>query len=243
MTTEIKPFRIDVPQADLDDLGERLARTRWPAQLPGGGWSRGVPVDYLKDLAEYWRTGFDWRAFEARLNAFPQFTTEIDGIDVHFLHVRSPEPDALPLVLTHGWPNSVVEFADLIGPLTDPRAHGGDPAQAFRVVVPSVPGYGFSSAPAETGWTVDRVARMWAELMRRLGYERYGTQGGDLGAYIAPAVAAADPEHVVGVHIDEALLVDGVYDTAAAHPVLRAGGPADYFELGPRFRMKRPTVK
>jgi pimeloyl-ACP methyl ester carboxylesterase len=196
------PFRIDIPQADLDDLLDRLTRTRWPRQLPGDGWSRGVPVDYLRDLVDHWAGGYDWRAQEARLNEFPQFVTGIDGLDVHFLHVRSPEPDALPLILTHGWPNSFVEFVDLIGVLTDPRAHGADPAHAFHVVVPSVPGFGFSQAPPQTGFTVDRVARMWAELMARLGYERYGTQGGDLGAYIAPAVAAVDPEHAVGVHID-----------------------------------------
>ncbi|MDO3705498.1 epoxide hydrolase [Micromonospora sp. C28SCA-DRY-2] len=201
----ITPFRIDIPQADLDDLRDRLARTRWPRQLPGDGWSRGVPLDYLRDLAEHWATGYDWRAQEARLNEFPQFVTEIDGLDVHFLHVRSPEPDALPLILTHGWPNSFVEFTELIGPLTDPRAHGADPADAFHVVVPSVPGFGFSQAPPETGFTVGRVARMWAELMRRLGYHRYGTQGGDLGAYVAPELAVADPEHVVGVHIDGGL--------------------------------------
>ncbi|MGN9765232.1 epoxide hydrolase family protein [Micromonospora sp. SD12] len=199
------PFRIDIPQADLDDLRDRLTRTRWPRQLPGDGWSRGVPLDYLRDLAGYWATGYDWRAQEARLNAFPQFVTAIDGLDVHFLHVRSPEPDALPLILTHGWPNSFVEFTELIGPLTDPRAYGADPAHAFHVVVPSVPGFGFSQAPPQTGCTVGRVARTWAELMRRLGYDRYGTQGGDLGAYVAPEVALADPEHVVGVHVDGGL--------------------------------------
>ncbi|MBG0566670.1 epoxide hydrolase family protein [Actinoplanes aureus] len=196
------PFRIDIPQADLDDLRERLARTRWTRQLPGDGWSRGVPLDYLRELADYWANGYDWRAHEARLNEFPQFHTEIDGLDVHFLHVRSPEPDALPLILTHGWPNSFVEFTEVIGPLTEPAKHGAASAQAFHVVVPSVPGFGFSQAPPETGFTINRVARMWAELMRGLGYDRYGTQGGDLGAYIAPEVAAADPEHVVGVHID-----------------------------------------
>ena len=169
----MKPFRIDISQADLDDLRDRLANTRWPRQLPGDGWSRGVPVDYLRDLAAYWATGYDWRAHEARLNEFPQFVTELDGLDVHFLHVRSPEPDALPLLLTHGWPNSFVEFADEIGPLTDPRAYGGDPAQAFHVVIPSVPGFGFSAAPPSTGFTVERVALMWAELMHRLGYDRY----------------------------------------------------------------------
>ncbi|MFI6740831.1 epoxide hydrolase family protein [Nonomuraea sp. NPDC050451] len=201
MGTEIRPFRIDIPQADLDDLKDRLARTRWSRQLPGEGWSRGVPAGHLEELARYWRDGYDWRRHEARLNGFPQFMTEIDGQDIHFLHVRSAEPDALPLILTHGWPNSFVEFADLIEVLTDPRAHGGDPAQAFHVVVPSLPGFGFSAPPRETGWDVTRVARIWAELMRRLGYDRYGTQGGDYGAYVAPEVAIADPEHVIGVYV------------------------------------------
>ncbi|MFE2432816.1 epoxide hydrolase family protein [Streptomyces sp. NPDC059373] len=202
MSDDIRPFRIDIPQADLDDLHDRLARTRLPRQLPGEPWSRGVPVAYLEELTGYWRDGYDWRRHEARLNEFPQFMTEIDGQDIHFLHVRSAEPGALPLVLTHGWPNSFVEFTDLIGPLTDPRAHGGDPAQAFHVVVPSVPGFGFSAAPHGTGWNPARVARLWVRLMHRLGYQRYGTQGGDLGAYVAPEVAKADPEHVVGVHIN-----------------------------------------
>ena len=144
---EIRPFKIEIPQADLDDLRERLARTRWPAQLPGGGWRRGVPVAYLKGLAAYWRDGYDWRAQEAALNAFPQFTTGIDGQTIHFLHVRSPEPDALPLILTHSWPNSVAEFLRVIGPLADPRAHRGGPADAFHVVAPSLPGFGFSQFP------------------------------------------------------------------------------------------------
>ncbi|MET9247806.1 epoxide hydrolase [Nonomuraea sp. NPDC003709] len=201
MGTEIRPFHIHIPQADLDDLNDRLARTRWSRQLPGEGWSRGVPAAHLEELAAYWRDGYDWRRHEARLNGFPQFMTEIDGQDIHFLHVRSAEPDALPLILTHGWPNSFVEFADLIELLTDPRAHGGDPAQAFHVVVPSLPGFGFSAPPRETGWDVTRVARIWAELMRRLGYDRYGTQGGDYGAYVAPEVATTDPEHVIGVYV------------------------------------------
>jgi pimeloyl-ACP methyl ester carboxylesterase len=191
MSTQIRPFRIEIPQSDLDDLRDRLARARWPRQLPGEGWSRGVPVGYLRDLAEYWRTGYDWREHEAKLNEFPQFMTEIDGQDIHFLHVRSPEPDAIPLILTHGWPNSIVEFMKLIGPLTE----------AFHVVVPSVPGFGFSEPPRETGWSVVRVAGLWSELMSRLGYERYGTQGGDLGAYVAPEIAKVAPEHVIGVYI------------------------------------------
>jgi epoxide hydrolase len=201
VSTEITPFRIDIPQSDLDDLHDRLARTRWPAQLPGEGWNRGVPVDHLKELADYWRTGHDWRAQEAELNAFPQFSTTIDGLRIHFLHVRSADPDALPLILNHGWPNSVVEFSRLIGPLTNPRAHGGEASRAFHVVVPSIPGFGFSDAPSETGWSVQHVARIWVELMHRLGYERYGVQGGDLGAYVAPEVARVAPEQVVGVYI------------------------------------------
>jgi len=204
--SEIRPFRIAVPQADLDDLRDRLARTRWPDELPGVGWSRGVPVGYLRELADYWRTAYDWRRHEARLNEFPQYTTTIDGANVHFLHVRSPEPDALPLVLTHGWPGSVVEFLEVIGPLSDPRAHGGDPADAFHLVIPSLPGYGFSGPTHEAGWTTDRVARAWAELMRRLGYDRYGAQGGDWGAFVAPAVGRADADHVLGVHVNAATM-------------------------------------
>ncbi|GAB2946734.1 epoxide hydrolase [Micromonospora polyrhachis] len=227
MNSDIRPYRIEIPQADLDDLRDRLARARWPRQLPGAGWSRGVPVDYLRNLAEYWGTGYDWRAQEDRLNEFPQFMTEIDGLDIHFLHVRSPEPDALPLILSHGWPNSIVEFTELIGPLTDPRAHGGDPAQAFHVVAPSIPGFGFSSAPTETGMSVERVARIWAELMARLGYDRYGTQGGDLGAYLAPEVAKVAPEHVVGVHINGGF----GFPTEADVPGMSEAERADYAQM------------
>jgi pimeloyl-ACP methyl ester carboxylesterase len=202
---EIRPFRIQIPQADLDDLHERLARTRWPDELPGAGWSRGVPLGYLQDLAEYWRTTYDWREHEARLNELPQFTTEIDGQNVHFLHVGSPVPDALPLIISHGWPGSVVEFLDVIGPLSDPRSHGGDPADAFHLVIPSIPGFGFSGPTREPGWDWNRVARAWVELMRRLGYQRFGTQGGDFGAFISPAVGRAAPERVVGVHVNGGL--------------------------------------
>jgi pimeloyl-ACP methyl ester carboxylesterase len=196
----IHPFHIEIPDAQLGDLRDRLAHTRWPVELPGVGWSRGVPLGYLRELAEYWRTGYDWRAQEAQLNQVPQFTTEIDGQNVHFLHVRSPEPDALPLIVTHGWPGSIVEFLDVIGPLTDPRAHGADPADAFDVVAPSIPGFGFSGPARETGWDTDRVARAWAELMARLGYDRYGAQGGDTGALISPKLGRIAPDHVVGVH-------------------------------------------
>ncbi|MEV1171754.1 epoxide hydrolase family protein [Nonomuraea sp. NPDC049784] len=197
---QIKSFRIDIPQEDLDDLRARLRRTRWARQLPGG-WSRGVPVAYLRELAEYWADGFDWRAQEARLNAFPQFTTDIDGQEIHFLHVRSPEPEALPLIITHSWPSSVAEFLEVIGPLTDPRRHGLDPGIAFHVVAPSLPGFAFSPFPEPADarpWSIERVARTWAELMRRLGYERYGAHGNDAGALVTPQLAALDSEHVVG---------------------------------------------
>jgi pimeloyl-ACP methyl ester carboxylesterase len=196
----IEPFRIAVPQADVEDLRDRLARTRWPRELPGIGWNRGVPGDYLTTLAKYWRTGYDWRAHEARLNQYPQFVTEIDGQTIHFLHVRSPEPEATPLLLIHGWPGSFVEFIDLIGPLTDPRSHGGDAANAFHLVIPSLPGFGFSTPLSEAGWTYGRIANAFTALMARLGYERYGVQGGDVGAFVGPLMGRFDPTHIIGVH-------------------------------------------
>jgi epoxide hydrolase len=203
-TTAITPFRINVSDDDLEDLRTRLARTRWPDELPEVGWRYGVPVGYLKELAEYWRTSYDWRRYEAELNGFAQFTTQIDGANVHFLHVRSTEPDALPMIITHGWPGSIVEFLKVIGPLADPRAHGGDPADAFHLVIPSIPGYGFSGPTHDVGWTTARVAKAWAELMSRLGYERYGAQGGDWGAFVSPELGRIYPDHVVGVHVNAA---------------------------------------
>ena len=219
----IAPFRIDIRQAELDDLQQRLARTRWAEELPADesapagpvppGWEYGVPVGYVRQLVERWRTGYDWRAWEARLNAYPQFTTEIDGQNIHFLHVRSPEPGALPLIISHGYPSSVVEFLSIIGPLTDPRAHGGDPADAFHVVAPSIPGFGFSTPVGETGWEMARTARALAKLMDRLGYERYGAQGGDVGAGIVGMLAGLDSDHVAAVHTNsDPLAVLGALD-------------------------------
>src|SRR3984957_432363 len=202
---KISPYRIDIPQGALDDLRDRLRRTRWPDELPGVGWDLGVPLDYLKGLAEYWATTYDWRGQEAALNEFAQFTTVIDDQNVHFLHARSPEPEALPLLITHGWPGSIAEFLDIIGPLTDPAAHGGDPADAFHVIAPSIPGFGFSGPTHETGWNTVRVAYAWAELMRRLGYERYGGQGGDTGALVSPELGRIDPEHLAGIHVNNLL--------------------------------------
>ena len=203
--SKISPYRIDIPQGALDDLRDRLGRTRWPDELPGVGWDLGVPLDYLKGLAEYWATTYDWRGQEAALNEFAQFTTVIDDQNVHFLHVRSPEPEALPLLITHGWPGSIAEFLDIIGPLADPAAHGGDPADAFHVIAPSIPGFGFSGPTHETGWNTVRVAYAWAELMRRLGYERYGAQGGDTGALVSPELGRIDPEHLAGIHVNNLL--------------------------------------
>jgi pimeloyl-ACP methyl ester carboxylesterase len=202
--TEIRPFTIKTPDGDLRDLRDRLDRTRWPAELGGPGWSRGVPPSYLKELAEYWRTAYDWRDHEARLNELPQFTTTIDGANVHFLHIRSPEPDALPLIIIHGWPGSIVEFLDIIEPLTEPRSDGGDPADAFHLVIPSIPGFGLSGPTGEPGWTQRRIARAFAELMSRLGYERYGAQGGDVGAQVSPDLGRVDADRVVGVHVNAA---------------------------------------
>lgn len=199
MTTEIRSFRIDVPQEQLDDLHRRLDAARWPDEVPGVGWAQGIPLDYTRELAHYWRTTYDWRAHEARLNSFQQFRTEIDGHDLHFIHVRSAESDAMPLVLTHGWPGSIVEYLDLIGPLTDPVAHGGSAEDVFHVVVPTIPGYGLSG-PA-VGWSTARAARAWAELMSRLGYDRYVAHGEDTGAAISRELAVIDPEHVAALHL------------------------------------------
>ncbi|MFI7441762.1 epoxide hydrolase family protein [Nonomuraea indica] len=201
MSDQVTPFRLHVPEEDLRDLRERLARTRWPERETVDDWSQGVPLAYLRKLCRYWAEEYDWRAAERRLNAFPQFRTVIDGLGIHFLHVRSPHEDALPLVLTHGWPGSVVEFLKVIGPLTDPPAHGGDPADAFHVVCPSLPGYGFSDKPAGTGWGVERIAAAWIRLMTRLGYTRYGAMGGDWGTSVTTWIGRQDPARVAGIHL------------------------------------------
>jgi pimeloyl-ACP methyl ester carboxylesterase len=202
MADEVTPFTIDIPEADLRDLHDRLARTRWPEAETVDDWSQGIPSAYMKELCGYWADAYDWRKTEARLNTFPQFRTEIDGLGIHFLHVRSPNPDALPIVITHGWPGSVVEFHKVIEPLIDPASHGADPADAFHVVCPSLPGYGFSDKPSQRGWRVERIADAWAVLMARLGYARYGAQGGDWGAAVTTALGVRDPDHVAGIHLN-----------------------------------------
>jgi epoxide hydrolase len=202
MSDGITPFRIEIPEADLDDLRRRLRQTRWPEAEAVGDWSQGMPLAYTRALCEYWLDGYDWRACEASLNKFPQFRAEIDGLDIHFLHVRSPHEGAQPLVLTHGWPGSIVEFRKVIGPLTDPAAYGGDPADAFHVVCPSLPGFGFSGKPAQSGWGVERIADAWDQLMTRLGYASYGAQGGDWGAGVTQALGIRHAEHLAGIHIN-----------------------------------------
>jgi epoxide hydrolase len=200
----ITPFRVAIPQADLDDLYDRLDRVRWPDELPGVGWELGIPLARVRELAAYWREKFDWRAHENELNQYPQYTTEIDGQNVHFLHVRSPNPDALPLILTHGWPGSVLEFLDVIGPLS----------ADFHLVIPSIPGFGFSGPTLSRGWDIHRIARAWAVLMERLGYERYGAHGGDWGSGISRALGAAAPARVVGVHLTYLVTPPGADEVA-----------------------------
>ena len=202
MTDDIEPFRIDVPDGQLDDLTQRLRRTRWPERETVDDWSQGVPLAYLGEVCRYWADEYEWRSTEDRINRLPQFRTVLDGLGIHFLHVRSPEAGALPLVLTHGWPGSIVEFLKVVGPLADPAAHGGHASDAFHVVCPSLPGYGFSDKPTRPGWGVPRIAGAWGELMRRLGYEHYGAQGGDWGAAVTTALGQHDADHCVGIHLN-----------------------------------------
>ncbi|GAB1813070.1 epoxide hydrolase family protein [Mycobacterium sp. MUNTM1] len=199
----VKPFRVSITEAEIEDLRERLRRTRWPEPETVGDWSQGLPLTYAQELCRSWAEDYDF-GFADRVNVFPQYRETVDGLGIHFLHVRSPEPDALPLVLTHGWPGSVLEFLEILRPLSDPRAHGGNPADAFHVVAPSLPGYGWSDKPSTTGWSVERTARAWDMLMTSLGYEQYGAQGGDWGSAVSTALGAVAPERVVGLHLNMA---------------------------------------
>lgn len=212
MSGTVLPFGIEIDDDAVADLRGRLQRTRWPEAETVDDWSQGVPLRFLQELCEYWRDGYDFAAARERLNTYPHFRVEVGGLNIHFVHARSPHPDALPLLITHGWPGSVAEFHKVIGPLTDPAAHGGDPADAFHVVCPSLPGYGFSDKPDRRGWGVDRIAAAWAELMSTLGYGRYGAQGGDWGARVTDYLARRDEEHLVGIHLTSpfALMKDPV---------------------------------
>jgi pimeloyl-ACP methyl ester carboxylesterase len=209
-TEGLKPFRIQVSDTAIHDLEARLARTRWPVESPGDGWSRGVPGDYLRELSAYWLMDYDWREHEARFNQHPQYTTSIDGQTIHFMRVRSAEANARPLLLIHGWPGSFVEFTDVMEPLTNPRAYGGDPSDAFELIIPSIPGHGFSMPLSRAGWTHRRIADAFVRLMALLGYERYGVQGGDVGSAVAPWIGRLDASHVAGVHTNALVQVPSV---------------------------------
>ena len=200
--TSIQPFRVNVPDEELAELRRRIAATRWPSKELVADRSQGVQLATIQELARYWATDYDWRGCEARLNALPQFKTEIDGVDIHFIHVKSPHENALPLIMTHGWPGSVIELLEAVGPLTDPTAHGGRAEDAFDLVLPSLPGYGFSGEPTELGWDPGRIAHAWAELMSRLGYTRYVAQGGDVGATVTDVMGRQAPEGLLGIHMN-----------------------------------------
>jgi pimeloyl-ACP methyl ester carboxylesterase len=213
--TEIRPFQLEIPEEQLDDLRRRIEATRWPTKELVDDRSQGVQLATMRELARYWTTEYDWRECEAKLNALGQFMTEIDGVDIHFIHVRSPHEDALPLIMTHGWPGSVVELLETVRPLTDPTAHGGDAEDAFHLVLPSIPGYGFGGQPAEVGWDAARIGQAWAELMKRLGYDRYVAQGGDRGAVVTDAMARQAPEGLLGVHINVLIQLDRLEELPA----------------------------
>lgn len=212
----VNPFSINVPEEALVELRQRIAATRWPSRELVADRSQGVQLATLRELARYWETDYDWRKVEAKLNALPQFTTEIDGVDIHFIHVRSRHENALPLIMTHGWPGSVIELLETVGPLTDPTAHGGTPEDAFHLVLPSLPGYGFSGEPTELGWESGRIARAWAELMDRLGYTRYVAQGGDVGASVTDAMGRQAPDGLVGIHVNLLAGAIGIKDQLPA---------------------------
>ena len=230
MADDVRPFRIAVSDTALDDLRARLRNTRWPEAEPVDDWSQGAPLAWIREVCEYWAERYDWRAREARLNRFAQFVTAIDGLDIHFVHVRSPHANAMPLVITHGWPGSIVEFSKVIEPLTDPTAHGGSAADAFHVVCPPLPGFGFSGKPVTTGWGVQRIAAAWAALMARLGYARYGAQGGDWGSRVTMQLGAADPAHCAGIHVTLAMATRPKVDGEPTPEEARALAGAKFYK-------------
>jgi pimeloyl-ACP methyl ester carboxylesterase len=224
--TDVRPFQVEIPEEELAELRRRIEATRWPSSELVDDRSQGVQLATMRELARYWTTEYDWRKCEARLNALPQFTTEIDGVDIHFIHVRSPHEDALPLIMTHGWPGSVIELLETVGPLIDPTAHGGTHEDAFHLVLPSLPGYGFSGEPTELGWESGRIAQAWAELMNRLGYRRYVAQGGDVGAAVTDAMGRQAPKGLLGIHINLLIAAVGREDLPAESEQERAAHDA-----------------
>jgi pimeloyl-ACP methyl ester carboxylesterase len=242
-TTTIRPFGVSIPNAELTALRHRVGGTRWPSRELVTDRSQGVQLAAAKALAKYWTTRYDWRRFEEKLNRLPQFKTEIDGVDIHFVHVRSPHRDALPLLVTHGWPGSFVEMLDAVGPLTNPTAHGGKASDAFHLVVPSIPGFGFSGAPTETGWEITRIANAWIELMRRLGYTRYVAQGGDVGAGVTDSLGRLGPDGLLGIHLN--LLVDALHGapvpTGTAEEKAAAAALATFNLTGNAYLLEQST--
>jgi pimeloyl-ACP methyl ester carboxylesterase len=241
--TDVTPFKIDIPASELEDLKLRLERARWPEKEPCDDWSQGIPLDYTRELARYWATDYDWRRFEKKLNDWPQFTTNIDGIDIHFIHRRSPHENAFPLIISHGWPGSIMEFHKIIDALADPTAHGGSAEDAFHVVAPCLPGYGFSGKPSETGTTVEKIGRMWGQLMDRLGYSRYVAQGGDWGSIITQSMGLTETEHCAGIHVNMPIVApdnDTMNDlTEAEQAALTDMG--DYVENGSGYSKQQST--
>ncbi len=237
------PFTVQVEPAAVDDLRRRLAATRWPEPATVPDWSQGVPLEWLQDLCRYWEREYDWNRLPDRLNARPQFRTAIDGVDIHFLHVRSPEPDAVPLILTHGWPGSVVEFLDVLAPLADPVAHGGEARDAFHVVCPSLPGFGFSGKPTGPGWDPRRVARAWAELMTRLGYDRFAAQGGDWGSAVTTALAVQEPDRLIGIHLNYAPIPadQSTMDDLTGFEQASLAATRDHLEWGSGYALQQGT--
>jgi pimeloyl-ACP methyl ester carboxylesterase len=244
MAAPVRPFLIDIADHVLDDLRARLRNTRWPDTELVDDWSQGIPLDYVREICRHWADEYDWRERERSLNRFPQFTTEIDGLDIHFVHHRSPHPDAMPLLITHGWPGSFVEFHKVIEPLTDPTRYGGDAADAFHVIAPSLPGFAFSGKPTETGWGVGKVAEVWAQLMERLGYGRYLAQGGDWGSAVTTALAHHDPERCAGIHLTLAMGArPGEPTTPEAELAVERRAYYDRYDSGyARIQMSRPQT-
>jgi pimeloyl-ACP methyl ester carboxylesterase len=240
---EIRPFHIDIPEEQLDEMRRRIAATRWPSKELVADRTQGVQLATMRELARYWVTGYDWRRLEAKLNALPQFTTQIDGVEVHFIHVRSAHENALPLIMTHGWPGSVIELLEAVGPLTDPTGHGGSPEDAFHLVLPSVPGYGFSGEPAELGWDAGRTAQAWAELMHRLGYTRYVAQGGDVGAAVTDAMARQAADGLIGIHTNLLVtaLAGGAMPTETEEEKAAAAASAAFRQTGFGYFLEQAT--
>lgn len=243
MSTAIRPFEVAITDAELDDLRLRLNRIRWPDAETVNDWSQGIPLGYMQTLVDYWREAYDWRRAERLLNGFPQFTTELDGLDIHFIHLRSPHAEARPLLITHGWPGSVLEFHKVLEPLTNPTEHGGSAADAFHVVCPALPGYGFSGRPRETGWGVERIARAWDALMQRLGYERYFAQGGDWGAMVTSMIGVQDQGHCAGIHLNMPIVLpdQATMDSLTAQEQSALAGMQHYQEWDSGYSKQQAT--